>query len=68
MAIEMKNDFTEAWIIKYFQPEDASWNAFIVEDFEMVSPAVEFLMKLGWSPIVETVWLGKLYFLEGRRH
>ena len=60
----MGSSFTEAWIIKYFQPEDASWNAFIVEDFKMISPAVKYLMELGWSPIVETVWLGKMYSLK----
>jgi hypothetical protein len=58
----MSNTFYEAWIIKYFQPEDAAWNAFIVKEFEAVAPAVKYLMELGWSPIVETVYLGELIY------
>lgn len=61
--IEMENSFEEAWIIKYFQPEDAAWNAFVVKDHKLVWPAVEYLMRLGWSPIVESVYLGELYSL-----
>lgn len=62
--IEMSNWSEEAWIIKYFQPEDASWNAFVVKDLEAVAPAIELLMKLGWSPIVETVYLGELEYTK----
>lgn len=59
--IEMSNTFKEAWIIKYFQPEGAAWNAFVVDNFEMIAPAIKLLMRMGWSPIVETVYLGNLY-------